>query len=466
MSKKVLLVRPPATTSLGFGSGFKKNLGGHEMELGLLYLASFLEGQGIESHFFDMSLYNDSDRRLLALLKESKFDFIGLTAYTSFINSAHSVAKFIRRYTETPIVIGGIHASALPKETLQVFDNFDFLIYGEGEEAFSELVLGKDITKIAGLVWRKNNHDIVVNLPREPVKDLDRLPFPARHLLDLEKYIPFPGNYYQLPTSGILSARGCPFQCTFCGRTGTRFKNMVRFRSVENLISEIEFCIEKFGIRDFRFYDDSFVLNKKRLIDFCEVLVRNKIKITWNCYSRVDLVEEDLLWLMKRAGCYHIKFGIEFGTQKWLDKTKKGITLEQARRAVRAVKKVGMAVKSSFIIGMPGETIDEIIQTIRFAKELNSTYSTFGIFTLLPGSELFDEAKAQGTLLSENFDYYFNRSENVLKNQLDISILRNFIKIANRQVYLNHKFLIYRILHLARNPTFSEVKTLFKGVLF
>ena len=162
-----------------------------------------------------------------------------MTAYTNSITTANRIAGLIRQYSKAKIVVGGAHASALPVETLERFKNFDYLICGEGERSFTELVKGRDIADIKGLLWREGGA-VIQNPPIEPIDDLDSLPFPARHLVDVSKYIPIPSNYYQLPSTGILSSRGCPYQCTYCGRSGSRFKNRIKFRSIENIIEEIK----------------------------------------------------------------------------------------------------------------------------------------------------------------------------------------------------------------------------------
>ena len=409
MTKSILLIRPPARLSIDFGGSFRKDYGGHELELGLLYIASFLEKQGMLVYFVDMTLHNEAEQRLIDVLRHNNFDFIGMTAYTNSIITANRIAGVIRQYSKAKITVGGAHASALPVETLEMFKNFDYLVYGEGERPFTDLVTGSDVSDIKGLVWRKSGA-VIQNPPQEPIEDLDNLPFPARHLVDVDKYIPIPSNYYRLPSTGILSSRGCPYQCTYCGRAGTRFKDRVKFRSIDNVIEEIKSCISDFGIYDLRFYDDVFTAPKKRVMEFCEKLLHEDIKITWNCYARVDTVDKEMLLAMKKAGCRNIKYGVDFGTQKWMTQAKKYTTLEQAEEAISSTKKIGIAAKASFMIGMPGETVDEIKETINFALKLNPTYATFNIFTPLPGSQLFDEAKINKTLLSYDYDEYFNKN--------------------------------------------------------
>lgn len=445
-----------------FGGTMKLDIAGSEIELGILYLASYLEKHGVEVTFLDMSIYPNPEQRLIKILRNKKFDYIGLSAYTAFIAYSNLLAAIIKNFSDAKIVIGGAHASALPVETMKDFKNFDYLVYGEGEETFLDIVNGQELGKIKGLVWKKNG-EIIKNPPREEIKNLDDLPFPARHLLDMKRYLPHPGNYKTLPSTALLSSRGCPYQCTFCSRTGSRLANKVRFRSVPNIIKEIKHCINKYGIHDFRFYDDTFVIPKKRLMHFCKELLRQKIDISWNCYSRVDTIDFEMLKMMKKAGCYHIKYGVEFGTAEWLKRTKKNATLEQAKKAIDLTKKAGIAAKASFMIGMPGETVGEIKKTIKFAKELNPTYSTFSIFTPLPGSHLFDVAQKEKKLLTTDFDNYYNCSKPILKDQLDLKLLNNLLKKAYFEVYFNPRFVMHRISHLLKNPSIYEVKTLFRG---
>ncbi len=464
MAKNVLLVRPPARLSIDFGGSFKKDYGGHELELGLLYIASFLEKQGIGVSFLDMTLYKDAEQRLVDALQHRHFDFIGMTAYTNSITSANRIAGLARRYGNATIVVGGAHASALPVETLERFTQFDHVIYGEGERPFTDLVNGKDVSDIKGLVWR-NNGTVIQNPPAEPINDLDSLPFPARHLAEVGRYIPIPSNYYRLPSTGILSSRGCPYQCTYCGRTGSRFKNRVTFRSIAGVVEEIKACMRNFGIHDFRFYDDVFTAPKERIMDFCERVLREDLKITWNCYARVDTVDKEMLRAMRRSGCRNVKYGIDFGTQKWLTLSKKHTTLAQAEEAISETKKIGIAAKASFIIGMPGETVDEIKETINFAIKLNPTYTTFNILTPLPGSEIFDEAKRNQTLIPCDYDEFFDKKRTILQNQLALPVLERLIRDAYTRVYFNPRFFMHRIVHMMKNPCMAEIMMLYKGFL-
>jgi anaerobic magnesium-protoporphyrin IX monomethyl ester cyclase len=258
------------------------------------------------------------------------------------------------------------------------------------------------VTQAPSLVWREGD-SIRRNKPAPHIKDLDSLPMPNRDGLDWNRYVPSPGtgNYMQLPSSGILASRGCPYNCNYCSK-GV-FHRTIRFRSPEHVIREIEFCIERYGIRDFRFYDDVLTYSKWDLQRFCELLLSKNLNITWNCYSRVNFITMDKLQMMKRAGCYHIKYGIEFGTEKSLKTANKQATLEQAREAVRLTKEAGIECKGNFILGIPGETVEDCEATIRFARELSPDLVSFYPYDAFPGTHFFivmDEGGNSGELLS------------------------------------------------------------------
>jgi len=464
---KVLLIRPHTPrTAIGTRGGDVKTLEGMEIDLGLPYIASYLETQGREVEILDLSLYSEPFEILKNKLKIYKPDIVGITANTPHIFNARSVALITKRLTNAFTVIGGIHASSLPIRTLEEFSMFDFLVEGEGEMTFQDLLTNleseNDISKVKGIAFRDNDQ-IRLNPPREPIKNIDELPFPARHKLEIYKYVPPVGNYYYLPSTGLISSRGCPYACTFCSRGGTRLSRKVRFRSPENVIEEIEDCIKRFGIRDFRFYDDVLTIPRSRIEKLCELIIEKKLDIKWNCYSRVDHVDENLLKTMKHAGCYHIKYGVEVGTGKALKIINKGTTLEQAKKAIKYTKKVGIEAKASFMLGIPGETIEDTKETIKFAKLLSPDYATFTILTPLPGSKIFDDALENNMLFHTKWDLY-SEMEPILRNQADFQILKKLLENANREFYFRPSYILQRIKRLSKNLNKHEVKNILEGI--
>ena len=366
---------------------------GIELPISLAYLSAYLEQKGISNDILDLRIEHSPEASLREWLNAKRFKAVGITASTAGLENAVRLASQVKAIDpKITTIIGGWHASALPEETLKRYPQFDYLIHGEGEQALVNLMKclkgGDSPSGQRGLAFRVDGA-VQVNPREKLIGNLDEIPFPARHKLPVLRYQPKPGtrNYLRLPSTGILVGRGCPYQCLFCykGVWGTS----IRFRSPENVLEELEMCIDRFGIKDFRFYDDAITFPRWDLKRFCEAIIDRKLKLSWNCWSRVNDVDEEKLRLMKAAGCYHIKFGVEFGTEKALRLARKGTTLEQARIAVALAKKVGLECKGSFIFGIPGETVENCRKTIDFALEVSPHFATFYAFDPIPGSPFY-----------------------------------------------------------------------------
>lgn len=439
MKTDVLFVQPNQ------GEFVKKRIfqPGVEVPLNIACLASYLEREGINNQILDMRLYPDPYPILEKMLTEAKPSIIGIGSFTSEINNAKKVAKMAKKINPKVLtIIGGHHASAMPKDLLKESIDFDLLVYGEGEITLLEIIKnlkpGMDFSKVDGIAYR-NGDEIILTKPRKTIDCLDDLPFPARDKLNLSFYTPSPGtgNYMTLPTTGIMASRGCPYKCSYCCKDV--WGNTIRFRSPENVLSEIEHCIGKYGIHDFRFYDDVLTYPQWDLNSFCEQIISRKLNITWNCYSRVHLINEEKLRLMKASGCYHIKYGIEFGTEKALKLTKKGAgaTLRQAKQTVELTKKVGIECKGNFMLGIPGENIQDCKKTISFAIELSPDLATFYPFDFFPGSEFF-RRKLQGD-----------------KSMDDILPRKVTQELSNRayvSFYFRTGYIIQRLKRMVKNP--------------
>jgi len=406
---KILLIDPPFYRFIGYYNRY--------FPLGLAYLSSVLRKEGHEVLIYDadcnvspskmdFTRLEDSYPDYLKSLKDenhpilqevshtiSNFnpDIVGITVWTTFAASAFKIASLCKEYDRSvPVVMGGPHVSIKYDEVLKICPDVDFLIRGEGEETFLELVRmigerwgNKNATfnNIKGISYRQNG-EMVHNPQREFVKDLDAIPFPARDLL-LNK------DSYNSEDMGLLmTSRGCPYNCSYCA-TGI-WKRKVRYRSVDNIIKEIKFLIDAYGTKQFTFKDDSFTVNKKRVLELCDRLIKEKININWDCNTRVNLINEDLLSKMKKAGCNSIKVGIETGSEKILKLMRKGITFEQCRKSANLFRKVGIHWTGYFMMGLPSETKEEVYQTLKFMKELKPDFASFSVYEPFPGTELFE----------------------------------------------------------------------------
>jgi anaerobic magnesium-protoporphyrin IX monomethyl ester cyclase len=450
MDPYVLLIHPL------YGEETEKRIfhPGFEFPISLAYLSAYLEKRGIANDILDLRIEHYPIRALHERIDRKRPLAVGITASTAGIEQAALVAWQVKAIDPKIVtILGGWHASALPEGTLNKYPQFDCLIHGEGERAMVNLIAclegGNSPVRLKSLAVRVKG-TVQVNPREELITNLDEMPFPAREKLPILHYHPKPGtrNYLRLPSTGILVGRGCPYWCLFCykGVWGTS----VRLRSPENVLEELETCIDQFGIRDFRFYDDAITLPQWDMKTFCEAIISRRLDISWNCWSRVNDVNEDKLRLMKAAGCYHIKFGIEFGTEKALRLSKKGATLEQARRAVALTKKVGLECKGSFIFGIPGEILEDCQRTIAFALEISPDFATFYPFDLIPGSPYYEQV-AQGKIDPK-------------RDMLPRQITQNLSDKAYKAFYLRFAFAAQRLKNLVTHPK-REGLMLLNGVI-
>jgi anaerobic magnesium-protoporphyrin IX monomethyl ester cyclase len=240
---------------------------------------------------------------------------------------------------------------------------------------------------ISGIYFR-HGAETVFTGDRRPPADLDKLPFPAWELVDLSRYRPAPNDYFRRPHASFIGSRGCPNTCVFCPSD-----SHVRFRSVPNMLEEINWLIRYHGVKDLIFWDESILISPERTRKLCEEIMRRKIDLTWTANARVDQVEPKILKLMKRAGCRQLLFGLESGVPKNLETLGKGFTVEQARAAVKTANEAGILALGMFIFGIPGETVDEAKQTIAFARSLNLSHASFVYFTPYPGTALNEKLR-------------------------------------------------------------------------
>jgi len=359
--------------------------------LGLLYIAASLEKSDKQKlhqiRIIDCQLEKINHEKLRNILTEEKPDVIGMTAMTFNMPTIIQVAEIAKQVdANIKIILGGPHVFIYPQETMNI-GVVDFLILGEGEITFTELIntinSNGDLHNIKGLVFKENNK-VIINELAEPLKDLDSLPFPARHLIKNEKYISALAE--RTPVTTMITSRGCPFQCIFCNRP--HLGKIFRYRSAKNVVSEIEECV-KMGIREIFIYDDTFTVNRQRVVDVCNLILEKKLDVYWDIRARVDTVDYELLKLLKRASCVRIHFGIEAGTEKVIKALKKGISLDRVKTAFNDASQVGIKTLAYFMMGSPSETREDILETIKLAKKINPDFAHFSITTPFPATELY-----------------------------------------------------------------------------
>ncbi len=435
--------------------------------LGLAYIAALLEQAGHEVAIIDLNVHRVKNRRLQQRI--SGAEIIGITGMiTEYQTVLELVAAVKAAGNKSRVILGGPLATALPHQLLQA-SAADFIVLGEGEKTIVNLVAaieqGDDCGDIKGIAYRSGGQ-VVLNEPVEPIVDLDTVPFPARHLLDMARYIK---DHFQsfgikirgfgkIRSTNLISSRGCPYNCTFC------FKDMWghkwRGRSPANIIEEIELLHKEYKINGFFFNDDTFVLDRERVFEFCRQLGEKNLKIAWYCNGRVNLMTEELLAAMYAAGCRGLAYGIESGNQQVLDSMKKNETLEQVREVVAWTKQAGIHVTGYFMLGNLGETRATIRETLDFARELELDYHGFSLTTPIPGTELYDSALKAG-LISEDAtnveEWSLHTNANLTKDCSDDDLI-DFSNETFREFYLRKRFGKYYFI----NPSLirEEIKVL------
>jgi radical SAM superfamily enzyme YgiQ (UPF0313 family) len=420
--------------------------------LGLMYVASYVEkNTDHRIEILDTQVERMTYDEIAQNIKLRGPDIVGIqTTSFTFIDVIITarIAKKIDKNIK--IVLGGPHVNIYPEETI-LNPEIDFLVLGEGEYIFTELINAiaqrKDLGKIKGIVYKKNGEIINTGLAGL-INDLDSLPFPSRHLVPYRKYYSVLAKY--TPITTMMTSRGCPYRCIFCDRP--HLGKVFRFRSAENVVNEMEECV-KLGIKEFFLYDDTFTINRKRVIDVCDEILKRNLKIAWDIRARVDTVDKNILRKLRLAGCERIHYGVEAGTQSILDVLKKGITIEQVENAFKWTRKEGITTLAYFMIGNPTENKEQILTTINLAKKIKPDFVHISITTPFPATELYREGLKRGIL---KYDYWKDFSQNPRKDFvpelweeiLTREELLKLLKYGYRSFYMRPMYVLRRLLEV------------------
>ena len=382
--------------------------GGVYPRLGLLYVASYFErATGLKTDFVDAPALRMDYARLEEEIRRRPIDVAGISVLTFNLIDACKAASLVKKHhPKARIVFGGHHANYYPAESVRL-PEVDYVITGDGEVSFTLLVEAIDrgekpgeLDAIPGLSW-SDGREAHVSSRRGDAGDLNGLPFPARHLINLRNYNSLIGM--RDVTATIQSSRGCPFACTFCDIRRTAF----RYREPANVVDEVQSLLEQ-GIDDFFFVDDTITIRKKRVHEICREIGRRGLKVNFKISSRVDCITEDLLRDLRRAGCYRIHYGVESASQRSLDYMEKGITPDEVREVFRQTRKAGIGTYAYMMIGIPGETREEMEATFDFAVELDPDYCQFSICTPYPKTALYERMLRDGIV---PYDYWQDFAE-------------------------------------------------------
>ena len=441
-----------------------RNIAGKAPPLGLCYLAAAVESRSLESAILDAEALNIGIPEIINRIGKDIPEYIGMTAVTQTVDAAAIVAGAVKAEFGMPVILGGPHITALPDETMQIFPEFDIGVVGEGENTLVELLETLhdrgDLESVQGLLLRKDS-EVIRTPSRDLIENLDELPFPAWDLLPnlAEIYQPHPFATLNSPSASLITGRGCLGRCIYCDRSV--FGNRMRVHSAGYVLEMVEQLENQFGIRDVLFDDDTFTFPRARTEEICRRFIDRDIELSWSCNTRADLVDEDLLYLMKHAGCWQVSFGVESGSQLILDSMGKGITVDRTMESLALVKKAGMMTKGSFIIGFMKETTETLEETLEFILSADLDDITLSFATPLPNTVFLKQAAEFGRQApGRKHANIYNIS--YIPNGFAEADLLNFQKKATVEFYLRIRIIVNYALRIIRNP--GKVFLLLKGV--
>jgi radical SAM superfamily enzyme YgiQ (UPF0313 family) len=467
-NKKILLLTPPLRSGGKYTDGFQ---GTRPVlpPLGIASIAAELERRGHFVEIYDGAA-GDLDSAAICA-KTASFDMVGVSVITFHAKTAYDLMAGIRKANpRVPVVAGGPHISALPLEPLEK-GLADFSVVGEGEYILPQIIDayfgGRDYSGLDGAAY-------VVDKTVYPargsgiIEDLDALPPPARHLLPMKKYRTSAVRTRRFPALSSVTSRGCPMRCAFCFNN-LPYRKRTRFLSAAGVYGEMAELKNKHGAREVHFWDDNFLTRKDRVDELCERLKNSPLDIPFDCEGTILSFDPSVLGRLKRAGCFMVSYGIESGSQRVLDMMRKNIKIDDIKRVVRETRKLGLAARGYFLIGFPGETAEEISETINFACSLGLNDATFSILIPLPGTEIFSTALTEPGFQK---NYWTERTLSeisfpkppLIYHPVTVSeeALINFHRTAVRKFYLRPSQIIEKFFRMLSGP--DAARELLKGL--
>jgi len=474
VKKRIVLVHPRGSNWFT-GHRDITDIANRMVPQGLLSIASYLLQQGHDVFIYDClgpGVPFDIHAQVKAIL-DYQPQIVGFSATTSSFPDAADMAQRIKELSgHIKTVCGGVHVSALQGELLRAYPAFDFLCPGEGEITMAELAQDMNPAEIKGLIWQHNS-DVVTNQQRPQITDLDSLPFPA-----YEKLKGFPHDYHlplfsyvNTPGATMITSRGCMYQCSYCDRSV--FRKGFRYNSASYIYEHMNYLRSKFNVRHINIYDDLFTADRTRIIELCEKLARQPLGINFNCAVRVGYTDDELLKMLKDAGCLMVSLGIESADPQMLARHKSGVSLDEVCDTVRRIQTAGLRAKGLFMMGLPGETEESVRRTSDFIISLGLDDMNMSKFTPFPGAPLWSTISGEGDFnedwrlmnclnfvfipkgiaSKERLDQLYN--EHVKRFYSDPEWRRKF----RRRLWQHRKSLLYLMQHL---PSFWSAKRQFE----
>lgn len=469
MSKKILVINEPFIKDFCRTQRWAARTRGRVLRAPdwLAYCAAVLEKDCFEVKLYDFPANNWDKQKLRKIVREERPDFVVLDSTTPSIYSDIECARICKEESNAKTIIVGPHISALPGETLKIAKGaVDVAAIGEYDYTVRDVVKNVDeLNKVQGIAYWQNE-GVVLTEQRDLIEDLDSVPFPAWHHLDLMKY--FDGSKLY-PYIDIISGRGCPNQCIFCLWPQVMHGTRYRLRSPQNVVDEIEYdiklCPKVLKGGEFFFEDDTFTVDKERAIRICDEILKRGLKITFSVNARADSYDSDMFKMMKKAGCRVLLVGFESADQKILDNVNKNIKVEEMQKFMQAAKKAALEVHGCFVFGLPGETIQTIKKTTDFALSLGLSTLQFSAAVPFPGTEYYQLCKDKGWLKSEDWRDWLREGEQsavIRYENLESKEIDGYVDSALKGFYLKPSFIFNFIFN---NRSFADFYRKVRGGL-
>ena len=417
---KITLIYP-GISRIGFGSFGKGGMDRNWINLGLAYIAAYLKKNAYDVDLIDLRAIDDW-RNLEDEIRKRGPDIVGIHFNTVNYGNALKCAGIAKKLNRI-VVAGGPHASVDPEGVLNTKD-VDYVVAGEGEISFLNL--------IKAIEGGHSDEKLVYG---ESIDNLDDMFFPYRDLYDIPRAINPVGNFPYIDNGlVIMASRGCPYRCTFCQPAQEKvFGPKVRQRSVSNVIAEIKDLVERYGVQYISFQDDIFTLKKAWAIELCDEIQKENIRIQWSAQSRVNTFDEELAVAFKKAGCVCLFFGFESGSQRMLDFMKKDITYEQSMNAVRLCRKYGILILADYMLGVPGESEEDLEATYEMIRKIRPEFNSPSYFVPMPGSELYDYCKKRDIIQIASYEEFSRNPSGEKIRGVDYRLLDKYKKKMLRE---------------------------------
>jgi radical SAM superfamily enzyme YgiQ (UPF0313 family) len=433
---KITLINPPYPPSVHSHPPF--------IPLGLAYLGAVAEKAGHQIKVIDCQAEKLNYETFRSRIAETPSDFIGATSTTLLYKSAMKILTIAKETQPNAVTaVGGSHVTFWDENALKEYPAVDIIVRGEGENTIIELAekleAGAKLEGVLGITYR-DDKTIRRNPDRPYIKDLDSIPFPAHHLMPLDKL-----KHNGKLLVPLVSSRGCVYWCDFCS-TVRMFGRGYRMRSAKNVVDEMQWVHDQYGVDQVTFYDDAFSVDRNRVMQICKELHDRNLKLLWDCGTRVDMVDRELMQTMKNAGCIAVWMGVESGSEEILGAMKKSIKLEQTRQAYKTAHKVGLMTIANVVLGFPGETEKTAKETVKFLQQLNPEDVGFYIATPYPGTPMYEQVVKNGWLRVTDFDKYDTAGPTFETPQLSMEKLAEIRAKAYQQFYLRPGY----VLHMMR----------------